>query len=126
MISKCSYFFSLVGSSVKIYSVATGQVVSTLSAPRPAGNEAPSDLLTSATLNPHNAFQLITGSLNGCLMVWDFLDAMLLQIIDIAQPIYHICVHDRFKDSVFVGASRPGKSQTSTGMFILVSDSVST
>ncbi|KAJ7808248.1 WD40 repeat-like protein [Mycena olivaceomarginata] len=104
-----SYFFSLVGSSVRIYAVTTGKIVSTLSMPRPTGYDASSDTLTCAVLNPHNAFQLITGSLAGVLAVWDFLEATLLQIVDIAQPIHHICVHENFKDSVFVTASRPGK-----------------
>ncbi|KAJ7727818.1 WD40 repeat-like protein [Mycena maculata] len=104
-----SYFFSLVGCSVRIYAVTTGKVVSTLSIPRPAGYDASSDTVTCAVLNPHNAFQLITGSLAGVLAVWDFLEATLLQIIDIAQPIHHICAHESFQDSVFVTASRPGK-----------------
>ncbi|KAJ7110056.1 WD40 repeat-like protein [Mycena epipterygia] len=104
-----SYFFSLVGASVRIYAVTTGKVVSTLSIPRPTGYDASSDTLTCAVLNPHNAFQLITGSLAGVLVVWDFLDATLLQIIDIAQPIHQICVHENFKDLVFVTASRPSK-----------------
>lgn len=69
-----------------------------------------SDTLMAAVLNPHNAFQLITGSLDGRLVVWDFLDAVLLQIIDISQPIHHICAHESFKDAIFVAASRPGKN----------------
>ncbi|KAJ7706020.1 quinon protein alcohol dehydrogenase-like superfamily [Mycena rosella] len=104
-----SYFFSLVGGSVRIYAVTTGKVVSTLSIPRPTGYDASSDTLTCATLNPHNAFQLITGSVAGVLAVWDFLEATLLQIIDISQPIHQICVHENFKDFVFVTASRPSK-----------------
>ncbi|KAG5647763.1 hypothetical protein DXG03_008486 [Asterophora parasitica] len=109
-----SYFFSLVGSSVKIHSVATGQVVSTLSAPRSTSSGTSSDLLTAAILNPHNVFQLITGSLDGRLVVWDFLDAALLQVIDIAQPIHYLCAHESFKDAIFVAASRPSK-KTKTG-----------
>ncbi|KAJ7631055.1 WD40 repeat-like protein [Roridomyces roridus] len=104
-----SHFFSLVGSSVRIYAATTGKVVSTLSIPRPAGYDDASDTVTCAVLNPHNAFQLITGSSAGSLAVWDFLEATLLQIIDISQPIHHICAHENFKDSVFVSVSRPGK-----------------
>jgi WD40 repeat protein len=105
-----SYFFSILGSSVKIYSVTTGQVLSTLYAPArettTVSDTSLPDDITSATLNPHNAYQLITGSLNGYIMVWDFLDGVLLQTIDIGQPIFHICAHEKFKDFVFVGASR--------------------
>lgn len=109
-----SYFFSLVGSSVKIHSVATGEVVSSLSAP-PSTNNGSSSLLTTAILNPHNAFQLITGSLDGRVMVWDFLDAALLKTIDIEQPIHCMCAHENFHDSVFVAASRSSKKAKISG-----------
>jgi len=116
-----SYFFSIVGSSVKIYSVASGQVISTLSPPSTkklpslSSTENSSDLITSAVLNPHNAYQLITGSLNGCIVVWDFVDAVLLQTIDISQPIHNICAHEIFKDIVYVAASSPKKKKTGNG-----------
>ncbi|KAI0315260.1 WD40 repeat-like protein [Amylostereum chailletii] len=102
-----SYFFSIIGSSVKIYSTATGHVVSTLSNGTQKAHH--SDLITSATLNPHNAFQLITGSLDGRVKIWDFLDAELLQTLDIEQPIHHIAVHENFKDYLFLSVSRPSK-----------------
>lgn len=115
LIVEYSYFFSLVGSSVKIHSVATGEVVSTLTPPTATDNGL-SSLLTTAILNPHNAFQLITGSLDGRVMVWDFLDAALLKIIDIGQPIHCMCAHDNFKDSVFVAASRSSKKAKINGI----------
>ena len=111
-----SYFFSIVGSSVKMYSTTTGEIVSTLSASRPLKSDSSpptngeqrhnSDLITAAVLNPNNPLQLITGSLNGYIMVWDILEASLLQIFDLQQPITHLCAHEKFKDTVFVGASR--------------------
>lgn len=111
-----SYFFSLVASSVKVHSVATGQVVSTLSAPKPTNSATSSDQLTAAILNPHNAFQLITGSLDGRLVIWDFLEATPLQVVDIGQPIHHICAHKLWKDTVFVAASRLGKKNKTSGI----------
>ncbi|KAF9454138.1 WD40 repeat-like protein [Macrolepiota fuliginosa MF-IS2] len=105
-----SYFFSLVGSSVQIHSVATGQVVSTLAAPNNKTAAAGlSNSFSCAVINPHNPFQLITGSLDGCLMIWDFLDGTLLRTIDVTQPIHLICAHEQYKDYVFVAASRPSK-----------------
>ncbi|KAF5352400.1 hypothetical protein D9756_005945 [Leucocoprinus leucothites] len=106
-----SYFFSLVGSSVQIRSTATGQVVSTLKAPssQSSSNSQP-NAFSCAVVNPHNPFQLITGSLSGCLMIWDFLDGSLLRTVDITQPIHLICAHEQFKDYVFVAASRPSKN----------------
>ncbi|KAJ7597489.1 WD40 repeat-like protein [Mycena floridula] len=105
-----SYFFSLAGSAVRIYSSATGQVVSTLTAPPIPGKQTSPSLLTSAILNPHNTFQLITGSLDGTLRIWDFLDAALLKTIDVGQPILHICAHDVHKDAVFAAVTRTKKS----------------
>ncbi len=112
-----SYFFSLVGPSVKIYSVATGQNVSTLTPPRPSNASIGSNLLTSAVLNPNNAFQLITGSCNGYIHIWDFLEATLLKTIDLSQPIHHLCVHEKFKDFIFASVTRPSKNKTKGGVY---------
>ncbi|KAJ3503453.1 hypothetical protein NLJ89_g8426 [Agrocybe chaxingu] len=109
-----SYFFSLIGSSVKIYSTATGIVVSTLTAPASNDNDSYSDILTSAVLNPHNVFQLIVGTLSGRILIWDFVNAILLQTVNVGQPIHYICAHDRFKGSVFVAASRSRKKASSS------------
>ncbi|KIL71460.1 hypothetical protein M378DRAFT_188919 [Amanita muscaria Koide BX008] len=116
-----SYFFSLVGSSIKIYSAATGQIVSTLSAPRSTKTTTESSLLTSAILSPWNAFQLITGSLDGRLMVWDFLDATLLHTIDVVRPIIHICAHEKFRNTVFVAASTSNTKNNDDGIVLQVS-----
>ncbi|KAF9567008.1 WD40 repeat-like protein [Agrocybe pediades] len=104
-----SYFFSLVGSNIKIYSTATGQVVSTLTTPPSTSSKSHNDVLTAAVLNPHNVFQLITASLDGRLMIWDFINATLLQTINVGQPIHFMCAHAQFKGSVFVAASRQKK-----------------
>lgn len=125
--SSHSYFFSIVGSSIKICSAATGHVVSTLSAQHPHRKDPQlaryltgPDVITSAILSPHNAFQLITASLNGCIMVWDFLDASLLQTVDLAQPVTHLCAHGSFKNSVFVGVALPPK-KNKKGMCLVIS-----
>lgn len=113
-----SYFFSLVGSSVKIYSSVTGLVVSTLTTPPTIDEQIRSDVLTCVVLNPHNAFQLITGSLDGRVMIWDFVNATLLQTINLGQPIHFMCTHEQFKDSIFVAASRMGKKAVGNGKII--------
>ncbi|THV07517.1 WD40 repeat-like protein [Dendrothele bispora CBS 962.96] len=100
-----SYFFSLAGSSVKIFSSSTGQLVSTLYTPR-NGKQSSSDCLTSLILNPHNVFQIITGSSDGFLRVWDYLDATLLKSIDVGQPILRLCAHEKHNDYVFASVTR--------------------
>ena len=104
-----SYFFSLAGSSVKIYSTATGLVVSTLTAPPLSDEDDSSGVLTSAVINPHNAFQLITASLDGRLLVWDYVNATLLQTIRVGQPIYSVCMHEQSRGYAFIAASKPGQ-----------------
>lgn len=110
------------GSSIKIHSCATGQVVSTLSdrsaRSRSVGHEDHSDVITSAILNPHNAFQLITGSLKGYIQVWDFLDAILLQTICIEYPIFHLCAHQKFPNYVFVAVAKSTKKKNSNGIYV--------
>ncbi|KZT30806.1 WD40 repeat-like protein [Neolentinus lepideus HHB14362 ss-1] len=117
-----SYFFSVVGSSVKIYSSVNGQVVSTLSASpsgssacKYSGGDGHTDVITSAILSPNNPYQLITASLDGCIKVWDFLEADLLQTIDLGQPILHLCAHGNFQEFVFVAVARPGKKKKADG-----------
>lgn len=108
-----SYFFSIIGSSVKIYSTTTGLVVSTLSAKRDVGSHT--NAITSAVLNPHNAFQLITGSLDGHIKVWDLLDGVLLQTIGVGNPVCHVAAHERWKDFLFVAIARPSKKRKANG-----------
>ncbi|VDB86572.1 unnamed protein product [Peniophora sp. CBMAI 1063] len=98
-----AYFFSVLGSSLNVYSAATGAVVSTL-----GGHTAP---ITSAILSPHNAYQLITASLDGCIKLWDFLDGVLLQTFSIQQPIHFLVAHELFKDTLFVSAVRRKKAK---------------
>ena len=105
----CSYFFSLVGSSVKIYSTASGRVISTLTAPSTDEGNSQSDVLTASVLNPHNSFQLITSSLDGRIMIWDYVNATLLQTIKTGQPIHYMCMHEKFKGKVFVAAAKAKK-----------------
>ncbi|PCH33944.1 WD40 repeat-like protein [Wolfiporia cocos MD-104 SS10] len=108
------YFFSVVGASVKIYSAGTGQVVSTLEdhVPDFGRSSGSSHAVTSVILSPHNPFQLITGSLDGHIRIWDFLDAELLQTIDVTLPVSLVAAHENFKDHVFVAVARPTKQKT--------------
>ena len=116
----CRYFFTVSGSSVQIYSTTTGQVVSTLSQPQSdsvntAKNYALSDAIACAILSPHNPFQLITGSSDGCIRLWNFMDAILLRTLSIGKPIIHIAAHENYSDHVFVSVGRGTKKKSSKG-----------
>lgn len=124
-----SYFFSASGPAVKIHSVETGHVVSTLSpansSSKPTSPTGYGDAITSMVLSPHNPFQLLTASMDGCIRLWDFVDAVLLQTIDISKPILQIAAHEKFKNEVCVAISRGTKkvnaNRTSPLCIILVS-----
>jgi len=105
---------------VKVYSAVTGLVVSTLSAPPSSEQTDRSDVLTSAIINPQNSFQLVAGTLDGRILIWDFVNATLLQTINLGQPIHFMCAHERFKGSVFVAASRPNRKADPNGEFLLL------
>ncbi|OSX67273.1 hypothetical protein POSPLADRAFT_1051423 [Postia placenta MAD-698-R-SB12] len=111
------YFFSVVESSVKIYSVATGRVVSTLAAPPPSesattGGPSRPAAVTAAILNPHNPFQLITGSADGLVRFWDFLDAIVLRTLKLPYVIMHLAAHEKFKDHIFAAVASGTKKKT--------------
>ncbi|KAG1757171.1 WD40-repeat-containing domain protein [Suillus lakei] len=107
-----SHFFSIVGERIKIHSTSSGKVVSTLPGPQDDGHQ---DIITSTILSAHNAFQLITASLDGTLKVWDFLEGILLHTISLEQPIHHVCGHEKIKDHVFVATAKAKKKGSSDG-----------
>ncbi|KAH7927287.1 WD40 repeat-like protein [Leucogyrophana mollusca] len=106
------YFFSIVGSSIKIHSTASGKVLSTLPGSQDQGH---SDVITSAILSAKNAFQLITASLDGTIKIWDFLEGVLLYTLSIEQPIHHICAHEKINDHIFVSTAKAKKKEKMNG-----------
>lgn len=66
-------------------------------------------------ISPHNPFQLFTGSANGLLRIWDFLDAIQLRVFDLGHPVYQIALHEKFKEHVFVAVSRSTKVLNTNG-----------
>ncbi|EKM61312.1 uncharacterized protein PHACADRAFT_180447 [Phanerochaete carnosa HHB-10118-sp] len=108
-----SYFFTASGSTVKIHSASSGQVISTLtsvnSASKPSSATGYGEAVTSMVLSPHNPFQLLTASMDGCVRLWDFVDAVLLQTIEVSRPILQIAAHERYKNEVCIAISRGTK-----------------
>jgi NET1-associated nuclear protein 1 (U3 small nucleolar RNA-associated protein 17) len=50
-------------------------------------------------------------------MVWDFLDGVLLQTVDVGQSIHHICAHEKFEGFVFVAASKRANKTLANGVY---------
>lgn len=97
------YFFVASSASIKIYSVATTRVISTLNVhSRAEEDHGEAARITSMILSPQNAFQLITASTDGLLRIWDFLDAILLRTINCRKSISHLVSHSSMKDHVII------------------------
>lgn len=117
-----SYFFSVSGSSVRIYSSSTGELISTLLA-SPDTSEyggSHSDRVTAAILNPFAPLQLLTSSLDGLIKIWDFMDGTLLQTLDVGSPITHMCACKKTQGHVFVAVTPPSSAEKSEGMYPVV------
>lgn len=94
-------------SSVKIYSVATTRVISTLNVQTSSEQgTSVNSTITALLINPQNPFQLITASEDGRVRIWDFLDAVLLRTIESRIHISHMATHPFSKDHVVVVARR--------------------
>ena len=108
-----------ISNSVKVYSMSTGQIVSTLSSFTTAGgtdsNSGHSDKITALSLDPESPFQLITASLDGTLKVWDVLEATLLKTIQVGLPITHLCLHTAHPGYAFIACNKPKKKSKEDG-----------
>ncbi|BGP15338.1 hypothetical protein JCM10213_006248 [Rhodosporidiobolus nylandii] len=108
-----SYCFVASGSAVKIYSVRTTQLMSTLSL-RPfsrsssalSSSQNPSALkratVTAVLVNPSNPRQLIVGSTDAKVRVWDYLEGRLLRTLEMGTPVVHAVANAALPDQIFV------------------------
>jgi len=113
------YFLVASSSSVKIRSTTTGQLLSTLkSKPVVAGKrrDGPrlANTVTAMLINPSNPYQLYTGSSDGYIRLWDFIDAVLLETIDVKLPIVQLCA-SHTRGFLFVVGQRP-RREPATGI----------
>jgi NET1-associated nuclear protein 1 (U3 small nucleolar RNA-associated protein 17) len=113
LIDITSYFFMAISNSVKIYSMSTREIVSTLSPRTTAGSSTGhEDKITALSLDPESHFQLITASLDGTLKIWDFLEATLLKTIQVGLPITHLCLHTAHPGYAFIACNKPSKNKS--------------
>ncbi|KAI9307908.1 WD40-repeat-containing domain protein [Cunninghamella echinulata] len=108
------YFFSGVGSTIKIYSIQTGSVVKVLSKPSVEG--AHQDKVTMVLLNPKNHLQLLSASLDGTIKLWDYNDEVLLKTYNVNEPIVKLVLSPNDSEFAYVltksKSNQPRKTNT--------------
>ncbi|GAA6044476.1 hypothetical protein JCM8097_000900 [Rhodosporidiobolus ruineniae] len=119
-----SYAFVASGSAVKVYSVRTTELLSTLSV-RPFASSSSSSssgaatayrraTVTAVLLSPSNPRQLVVGSSDAKLRVWDYLEGRLVRTLDMATPVVHAVANPALPDQVYV-ALAPADERTKDG-----------
>lgn len=97
------YAFVAVGSAVKVYAVASAQLLSTLTVPSDSlDGTSRRTKVSCLLLNPSNHLQLLVASLDGLLRLWDYREGKLLRTLDLGSPIQHACGHPSLVDQLFV------------------------
>lgn len=96
------YSFVAVGSALRIYSIATTQLLSTLSIPSTPSTSQRRSKISCLLLNPSNHLQLIVGYLDGMLRFWNYTEGILIRTLSLGSPVQHACAHSSLKDQLFV------------------------
>lgn len=108
------YCFIASGAAVRIYSVRSTELVSTLSIP-PAATSSSEGLLTRATvtavlLSPSNPRQLVVGSSDGRIRIWDYVEGKLLRTLELGAPVVHATASENLPDQLFVALAASSES----------------
>ncbi|GAA5880376.1 hypothetical protein JCM3774_006741 [Rhodotorula dairenensis] len=108
-----AYCFIASGAAVRIYSVRSTELVSTLSIPHTTPGEGASSkksrtTVTAVLLSPSNPRQLVVGASDGRLRIWDYVDGTLLRTLELGAAVVHATASSNLPDQVFVAlASAP-------------------
>ncbi|KAI7860103.1 WD40-repeat-containing domain protein [Circinella umbellata] len=94
------YLFACTGSSIKIYSVATGAALKVLSKTGSTGGHT--KMVTNVALNPKNPMQLYSASLDGTIKLWDYNDDVLLKTFHVRQAVEHMVICPNDPDYVYL------------------------
>ncbi|GAA5962206.1 hypothetical protein JCM3765_003897 [Sporobolomyces pararoseus] len=101
-----AYCFIASGSQVKIYASATTELLSTLSN-RSSTNSSSRGKVSTVLLHPSNPRQLVVGSTDGMIRVWDYLEGKLLRTLDCQSPVTLATAHSSLPDQLFVALANP-------------------
>lgn len=89
----CSHFILPHPTQIRLHSASDLSPLSTITSPRlPSHHSA---AIIAVLLNPLNALQLITASLDGTIKVWDYLDGTCLRTIVCPGPVEQLVVGDK-------------------------------
>lgn len=119
------FCFAASGSSVKIYSVSSCQLLSSLNLPEAPGlaskkGQITQNAVTGVFLNPSNSLQLLTTSLDGLIRFWDYLDGRVLRTLIMGGPISLACIsysdgpEGKSSDYIYVGVLK--QSERTSGL----------
>ncbi|GAA5871425.1 hypothetical protein JCM8547_002662 [Rhodosporidiobolus lusitaniae] len=124
-----AYCFVASGSAVKVYSVRTTELMSTLSL-RPFSRSIPSSsspssssrssnasslkraIVSSVLVNPSNTRQLVVGSSDGKVRVWDYLEGRLLRTLELGTPVVHAVANAALPDQLYVALAPPSDAES--------------
>ncbi|KAF8337985.1 uncharacterized protein EI90DRAFT_3041236 [Cantharellus anzutake] len=109
------YIFVVQGENINIYSNATCRMVSLLPLSSNSVHGMDHDAVCGLLLNPHNPYQLYVIMKQGRILVWDYMDAVLLTTFDFGMNILAICTHTSHEDSLFIAC--PHKTQSCYEIF---------
>ncbi|TNY22985.1 WD40-repeat-containing domain protein [Rhodotorula diobovata] len=107
-----SYAFVASGAAVKVYSVQSTELMSTLSIRPYADTASPSSPTTPAALrratvsavllSPSNPRQLVVAATDGKVRLWDYLEGRLLRTLELGAPVLHATANAALPDQLFV------------------------
>lgn len=106
------FVFLAAGGSVKIYDVATCVLLSTLTAPQSSNRDqekekgmADDDRVTCLRFSPANRMQLLVGSMDGWIRVWDYVNGHVLKSIHIGASVSYLAHHESQPSTLYVGTT---------------------
>lgn len=92
---------------MRIYNAVSCQLLSTLLAPR-TPSPWPNNSVTALLINPANSLQIIVGSADGYIRIWDYLEGNLLRSLDIGAPVTHVAAHSSWSGYLFIATASRG------------------
>ncbi|KAJ3374548.1 WD repeat-containing protein 75 [Allomyces arbusculus] len=95
-----AHFLCIASSSIKLFSVRTGQQLRVLSPPDHAQSHQGN--VTALALSPKNPLQVYSASVDGTVRLWDINDGALLKIWSIGVPISHFRIHPTNPSQAFL------------------------